>query len=180
MATVGTSLPLAISNVLDRIGNDEYEFSSPFLPTVTSSDYLFPGLSPKDSQLLQNSIAHLISRFHERRSSEDGIVLENLESHKDYIGPVCRTCGNIFSNGPVTPEDDPPTVMVEGNGRPGFGFNYVSKRLRWILGYTWNLFSDPTNAKVNGHEPLPSLTHSIPPRNPTSDSIVISHFHDSF
>jgi hypothetical protein len=136
------SLPLVISNILDKIGSEN----------ESAFDFTLPDPQTQDSLILQQSLRSLISRIHNTPPIPKAVEVVKEPG-------TCATCGHRINNVPLTPEETPPIGDVTA---------YVPKTLRWILSFVPGLFSDSTS---NGYESSASdtTTISVPP---TPDATV--------
>ena len=111
-----SSLPLAIRDILDKIGSDDS-----FFPTETP-DFTLPGTSTPESAALEESLRKLVARFQELEqktvhSQPVVAVGKQLQSVKDdkMKQVVCSSCGHRLNSFgfPLTPEETPPQVGSE-------------------------------------------------------------------
>src|SRR5271169_1236951 len=108
------SLPLAIRQILDKIGSEDS-----FFPTETP-DVTLPGPSTHESIALEDSIRSLVTRFQELeqktiRSSHSNATtrpvtkqLQHIKEKGEMEKHVCLYCGHLLDGAPLTPEETPP------------------------------------------------------------------------
>lgn len=119
------SLPIAIHQILDKIGSEES-----FFPTE-SPDISLPGPATPGSLALEESIRNLVTRFqqlehktiHSERLNARTIrpVLKQLQNVKEGNNKKdglerygCMSCGHPLNGVPLTPDETSP---VDINGR---------------------------------------------------------------
>jgi hypothetical protein len=107
------SLPLAIRQILDKIGSQDSFFPTE-IPDVT-----LPGPSTPESIALEESMRSLVARFQELEQktihSEPLDTtrpvtkqLRNVKENGEAENHVCLSCGHQLDRVPLTPEESPP------------------------------------------------------------------------
>jgi len=131
------SLPLAIREILDKIGSKD----SLFLAEI--SDVSLPGPVTSESIALEESIRSVVARFQElelktiRSERLDARttrpVLKQLQNVKEGNNKedgvekyLCVSCGHRLDGVPLTPDDTPP-VDINGTFVPTSSFSVVKR-----------------------------------------------------
>lgn len=166
-----SSLPLAIRDILDKIGSEDS-----FFPTETP-DFLLPGTSTPESAALEHSLRSLVARFQdlEQRAlhSPDmrpvvavGRQVQNVKDDGTARLGVCSSCGHRLNSFgvPHTPDETPPVVE---NVYPAKSMYY--RIICWAL----------RGLGLNGYDSSASETVPVTARNPSADSTVSASFGSS-
>jgi hypothetical protein len=100
------SLPIAIRQILDKIGSQDSFFGT------ETPDVTLPGPSTPESVALEGSIHSLIARFQrlERKTIQSEPITKQLEGIKmkeEVEKHVCLCCGYRLDGVPLTPEEAP-------------------------------------------------------------------------
>jgi hypothetical protein len=119
MATALAPLPVAICQILDRIGADDS-----FFPTETP-DFSLPGPQTPESVALEDSLRRLVARFQDLEQKsiqapapDDRPVTKQVQNIKNSAVTdkhVCLSCGNRLNAVPLTPEESP---VIAESGLP--------------------------------------------------------------
>lgn len=96
------SLPLAIRQILDKIGSRDSFFCT------ETPDVTLPGPSTPESVALEESIHSLIARFQglERKTIQSE-QLHGIKMKAEVEKYVCLCCGHRMDGAPLTPEEIP-------------------------------------------------------------------------
>lgn len=117
MATTVGPLPVAICQILDKIGSEDS-----FFPTETP-ELSLPGPQTPDSLALEASLRKLVARFQDLEqkairppqppTADDRPVTKQVQNVKDSAVAdkhVCLSCGNRLNAVLLTPEESPAII----------------------------------------------------------------------
>ena len=114
MATAMGPLPIALCQILDKIGSEDS-----FFPNETLNVSL-PGPSTPESIALEDSLRKLVARFQDLEQKsiqppppDDRPItkqIQNVKNNAVMEKLVCLSCGSRMNGVPLTPEDSPALV----------------------------------------------------------------------
>ena len=116
MAAAMSPLPIALCQILDKIGSEDS-----FFPTETPNVSL-PGPPTPESIALEDSLRRLVARFQDLEQKsiqspppDDRPITKQIQNVKNSAAMenlVCLSCGSRMNAVPLTPEESP--ALVEG------------------------------------------------------------------
>ena len=114
MAAAMSPLPIALCQILDKIGSEDS-----FFPTETPNVSL-PGPPTPESIALEDSLRRLVARFQDLEQKsiqspppDDRPITKQIQNVKNSAALeelVCLSCGSRMNAVPLTPEESPALV----------------------------------------------------------------------
>ena len=114
MAAAMSPLPIALCQILDKIGSEDS-----FFPTETPNVSL-PGPPTPESIALEDSLRRLVARFQDLEQKsiqspppDDRPITKQIQNVKNSAAMenlVCLSCGSRMNAVPLTPEESPALV----------------------------------------------------------------------